>query len=202
MSITVIDFYGAPPCPWTWITSRWLVDAAAQRGVAIAWRNCSLTVLNEGNGIPAEYLDAMRVGDQVHRVMTAMRSDDRNDLAGALYTAFGTLMFVEHVRPAEIDVANLALTVGGLEWADAANDTLWDLHIREETEAAMALAGPDVGSPVLAFGDPQVAIFGPVVSPAPTGTAAATLLDQVIALATNPTFFELKRGRNAPPDFS
>ena len=127
---------------------------------------------------------------------------ERNDLAGALYTAFGTLMFVEHVRPAEIDVANLALTVGGLDWADAANDTLWDPHIREETEEAMALAGPDVGSPVLAFGDPRVAIFGPVVSPAPTGPAAATLLDQVIALATNPTFFELKRGRSAPPDFS
>lgn len=202
MPITVIDFFGAPSCPWTWITSRWLIDAASQRNLAISWRNLSLTVLNEGNEIPAEYRDAMRVGDQVHRVMTAMRADDRNDLAGALYSAFGTLMFDEGVRPVEIDVANLALTVGGLEWADAAGDALWDTHIREETEEAVALAGPDIGSPVLAFGSPRVAIFGPVVSPAPTGQAAAALLDHVIALAENPTFFELKRGRSAPPDFS
>ncbi len=201
MTLNQIDFYGAANCPWTWITSRWLVEAARERGIAIAWRNCSLSVLNGDQPIPPEYEDAKRVGDEVHRVMTAMRADDRNDLAGALFAAFGELMFVEAVPAGAIDVPNLALTVGGLEWADAANDTLWDLHIREETEEAIALAGPDVGSPVLAFGEPRVAIFGPVVSPAPHGPAAALLLDQVIALAANPAFVELKRGRSAPPNF-
>ena len=26
-----VDFYFDPACPWTWLTSRWLVDAARQR---------------------------------------------------------------------------------------------------------------------------------------------------------------------------
>jgi 2-hydroxychromene-2-carboxylate isomerase len=202
MPVTSIDFYGSPGCPWTWVTSRWLVDAGAQRGITIQWRNLSLSVLNEGQNIPEQYLDAMRKADAAHRVMTAMRADDRNDLAGAFYTAFGEQFFVEAVPAIEIDVPAIALSVGGLEWADAAGDDLWDLHIREETEEAMALAGPDVGSPVLAWGEPRVAIFGPVVSPAPKGADAATLLDHVVALTELPAFFELKRGRKNPIDFS
>ena len=199
---TAIDCYIATNCPWTWVTSRWLVDAADQRGLTITWRNLSLSVLNADKPTPPEYVDAMRVGDQVHRVMTAMRADQRDDLAGAMYTAFGTELFVEGVSAANVDVASLALSVGGLEWADATHDMLWDTHIREETEEAIALAGPDVGSPVLAWGEPKIAIFGPVVSPAPHGAAASALFDQVIALASTPGFFELKRGRTAPPDYS
>ena len=72
--------------------------------------------------------------------------------------------------------------------------------IEASTKEGQALGGgDDVGSPVLAFGEPRVGIFGPIVSPAPSGAAAVTLLEQVVALAAMPAFFELKRGRTGGP---
>ena len=61
--------------------------------------------------------------------------------------------------------------------------------------------GSDVGSPLLAFGDPRVGIFGPIVSPPPSGDDAVTLLDHVLAVATMTSFYELKRGRQGDPQF-
>ena len=54
---------------------------------------------------------------------------------------------------------------------------------------------------MLAFGEPRVGIFGPIVSPPPTGTDAVALLDHVLALAAMPAFFELKRDRNGGAQF-
>jgi len=58
----------------------------------------------------------------------------------------------------------------------------------------MRLAGPDVGSPVLAFPNQQRGIFGPIVSPAPTGRDALRIWDATVTLMDLPDFFELKRG--------
>jgi hypothetical protein len=52
---------------------------------------------------------------------------------------------------------------------------------------------------VLAFGEPRVDVFGPIVSPPPTGDAAVALLDHIVAIAAMPNFFELKRGRQSRP---
>jgi len=48
---------------------------------------------------------------------------------------------------------------------------------------------------VLAFGEPRIGTFGPIVSPPPTGDEAVALLHDVVATATMPKFDELKRGR-------
>ncbi|HJA39233.1 MAG TPA: disulfide bond formation protein DsbA, partial [Candidatus Brevibacterium intestinigallinarum] len=59
--------------------------------------------------------------------------------------------------------------------------------------------GEDVGTPVVAVGD--VAFFGPVISPAPKGEEAGRLYDGVLAAASVPGFFELKRTRTTGPIF-
>jgi hypothetical protein len=59
--------------------------------------------------------------------------------------------------------------------------------------------GFDVGTPVIHVGD--IAFFGPVVTPAPTGEAAGTLFDGVVAVASTPGFYELKRTRSEGPSF-
>ena len=47
--VTAVEYFFDPACPWTWLTSRWLVDATRQRGVDVTWRSLSLLVLNDGN---------------------------------------------------------------------------------------------------------------------------------------------------------
>ncbi len=83
----------------------------------------------------------------------------------------------------------------------AIDDPSWDDAVRASTGEAVGLGGADVGSPVLAFGDPRVGIFGPIVSPPPTGPEAVRLFDLVCEAALNPRFFELKRGRPAGAQF-
>jgi hypothetical protein len=63
----------------------------------------------------------------------------------------------------------------------------------------MDQVGMDVGTPVIAT--EGVAFFGPVVSPAPKGEAAAKLWDGVVLVAGTDGFFELKRTRTRDPIF-
>jgi hypothetical protein len=96
----------------------------------------------------------------------------------------------------------VAAAVGAQQWAEAADDDRWDGDVEASTKEGQELAGgSDVGSPVLAFGEPTTGIFGPIVSPPPTGELAVALLEHVVATATIPAFYELKRGRRSGPEF-
>jgi len=56
MSIT---FWFDPSCPFTWRTSRWVLDVASRRAEQVRWRFLSLSLLNEGkDDIPAQYREA------------------------------------------------------------------------------------------------------------------------------------------------
>lgn len=183
------------------MTSRWLVGAAAKRNVTIEWRSLSLGVLNAGREIPERFRPAMEAGRSAHRLIVALRADGRNDLVGDLYTELGRHIHHDGEAPTVDLVAQAATTVGAGAWAAAAEDPAWDVTVEESTAEAVALTGPDVGSPVLAFGEPRVGIFGPIVSPPPTGEDAVRLFDHTLALMTIPGFFELKRGRDGGPLF-
>ena len=196
-----IEFYFDPGCPWTWLTSRWLVDAAAQRGITIEWRSLSLGVLNAGREIPERFRSAVASGAAAHRVIAALLAADRNDLVGEFYTECGRRVHHDAIPPSVELMREIAVAAGAAEWADAVDDLSWDDSVAESTHFAIGLVGPDVGSPVIAFGTPRNAIFGPIVSPAPTGADAVRLLDLVLEATVSPGFFELKRGRTAPPQF-
>jgi 2-hydroxychromene-2-carboxylate isomerase len=190
-----IEFHFDPACPWTWATSRWLVDAAEQAGITISWHSLSLGVLNEGREIPERYRAMQQAGTAAHRMIAALLADGRNDLVGDFYTEYGRR--VHHDREGlSVDLVRaVAEAAGAGAWAAAIDEPSWDAAVRSSTEHAIALGGPEVGSPVLAFGDPIVGIFGPIVSPPPTGHLALRLLDLVLEIALVPSFFELKRGR-------
>lgn len=206
---TTYEFFFDPSCPWTWITSRWLVDATSRTGAAIEWRNLSLAVVNADREIPEQYRSAMEAGTRAHRVIAALRAADRNDLVGAFYTEWGRRTFLDGVEPRADLAAEVADAVGAGQWSAAAEDNSWDGEVERSTKEGQDLAGgSDVGSPVLAFAAaatadrPRVGFFGPIVSPAPEGDDAVALLTHVEAAAALPSFYELKRGRTDGPQFT
>src|SRR5947209_8081958 len=38
---TTVSFYFDPICPWTWISSRWLVEVADARDLTVEWHSMS-----------------------------------------------------------------------------------------------------------------------------------------------------------------
>ncbi|MDO5727237.1 MAG: disulfide bond formation protein DsbA, partial [Bowdeniella nasicola] len=94
-----------------------------------------------------------------------------------------------------------ALVACGLpeKLAAAANVDVYDQALRQSTQAAIDMVGDDVGVPTIAIDG--VALFGPVVSPAPRGDDALALWDGYVKMVRVPGFFELKRSRNVGPIF-
>jgi hypothetical protein len=189
--VTRIDFFFDPTCPWTWLSSRWLVDAARHRPVEVAWRPLSLLRL-KGQHDPTASSVA------VHRVIAALCAAGRHDLSGGLYEKIGR---ETHDRGERLDhdLARRVAKEVASDWAAALDDESLDEAVAAATREAMDLAGPDVGSPVLALVEPRVGAFGPIVNPGPRGEAAGRLLDLVVEFVTTPGLLELKRGRGGDP---
>jgi hypothetical protein len=160
----------------------------------------SLAVLNDGRDLPAEYLELLQKAWGPVRVLIAAEQRHGNGVVEPLYSAMGTRIHIKGEKDMDEVIAN-SLADAGLEedLAKAAVDPAIDEALRESHFTGMNPVGFDVGTPVIHVGD--VAFFGPVVTPAPKGEAAGRLYDGVIAVASTPGFFELKRTRTEGPIF-
>lgn len=204
---TSVDFWFDPVCPWTWLTSRWLLEVERHRPVEARFRLMSLSVLNEGRTDVTEfYQRGVRRWWGPVRVMVAAEKEAGNDIVRPLYTALGTRIHLRE-QPYSEDLYETALREDGLDptLAAAARDTTYDDAVRASHHAAALTPGDvELGSPTIHLpgpnGDP-VAIFGPIVTPTPTGDAAGRLWDAVSTATTVPGFSELKTGRDRTPVF-
>ena len=194
-----VRFHFDPACPWTWMTSRWLADATAQRGVTVHWRAFSLALLNEGQEPPEQFRAIMELSRPALRVVEYLAAAGRHEEAGAFYAHLGTALHVEKLPPRR-ELLEAALVAAGAEdAAAAADDPALDDAVRLAHQHAFKLAGPDVGSPILVLEPEEYAAHGPIVSPAPHGEEAAQLFDAIVTLMRSDRFHELKRGRTSPP---
>ncbi|TPQ23763.1 disulfide bond formation protein DsbA [Streptomyces sporangiiformans] len=196
-----VDFWFDPVCPYTWITSRWMLEVTKVRPVTVHWQVMSLSVLNEhrDDNPEGEWEDYMWAPV---RVCAAVEERFGQRALGDLFTAMGTRFHLQG------DWGNLtaALADAGLpeETAEVAESTAYDEAIRSSHARAVALAGGDIGTPVVSFaglGGERVGFFGPVVSPTPTGETAGQLWDGILLMATVPGFYEVKRTRTGEPRF-
>ncbi|WP_274915695.1 DsbA family protein [Streptomyces sp. WZ-12] len=207
---TPADFWFDPLCPWAWLTSRWMLEVEKVRPVQVRWHVMSLAVLNENrlDELPPEYAENMRPGGKSWgpvRVVSAAQQLHGDEVVGRLYTALGTRF---HTRGEGVNRDSLAaaLADAGLpaDLIDYADQDTYDAELRASHKAGIDLVGQEVGTPVIAVPGPdgdQIAFFGPVVTPAPKGEAAAKLWDGTLMVASTPGFFEIKRTRTAAPTF-
>jgi hypothetical protein len=203
---TAVDMWFDPRCPWAWITSRWLLEVEQVRPVDIRFHVMSLSVLNEGRELSEKYRAMMDSSWGPVRVAIAAEQKYGNAVLRDLYTALGSRIHLEK-REIDRDLYLDALREVGLDptLADAAESTEYDQALRASHDAGMAPVGLDVGTPVIHTPGPrpgeQIAFFGPVVTPRPRGEAAGQLWDGVLLVAGTPGFYELKRTRDARPEF-
>ena len=189
-----------PLCPWAWITSRWLEEVATVRDVAVEYHVMSLAILNEGRDLSTAYVELLARSWGPVRVLTAAAERHGPDVLAPLYRAMGVRYHVRDDGDLTRVIADSLNDVGlEAELCDASTSPEFDDALRRSHHAGMDPVGTDVGTPVLHFGD--VAIFGPVVTPAPRGEAAGRLYDGVALVVATPGFYELKRTRVDGPSF-
>ncbi len=126
-------------------------------------------------------------------------------MLGPLYTALGTRFHNRGEGPTPEAVAG-ALADAGLpaELAEFARSDVYDTVLRASHREGIDLVGQEVGTPVIAVpgeNGERIAFFGPVVTPAPKGEAAARLWDGTLLVASTPGFYEIKRTRDRGPAF-
>ncbi len=197
-----VDFWFDPLCPWAWLTSRWVLEVEKVRPVAVSFHVMSLAYLNEDKeGLPEEYRKFLEDAWGPVRVCMAAAAEKGDDVLFPLYTALGNRIHLQQRKP-DRDLLAEALEEVGLpvSLVDAMDSTEYDEALKRSHHAGMDQVGMEVGTPVIST--QGVAFFGPVVTPAPKGEDAGRLWDGVLAVASTPGFFELKRTRDRKPDFS
>lgn len=177
------------------------------REIDVTWSVMSLSVLNEGRHLDEGYRAMLdRSWTPVRAIIAATKDlpeDEANVLRKKMYDAFGQRVHLDG-RGSEHLEEILAEVVEELGLDASVNDvaatTDVDDALRASHQRAMDLVGDDVGTPVISVND--IAFFGPVVTPAPKGEDAGKLWDGCVLVAGTPGFYELKRTRDAHPDFS
>lgn len=185
------------------MTARWVVDEVVPaRDVHVTWQPISLLLKNE----PPE-------GDVAHerltrtyrllRVMESVRAVEGEDAVGELYREYGRR--IHHDRDREFAVAD-ALRSAGLPTHHAAafDSTAYDDEIRTRHDEGIALAGEDIGTPIIAFADRhgvKKGYFGPVITRVPPTDDALAMWDALVTMMDIEGFWELKRTRTERPEF-
>jgi 2-hydroxychromene-2-carboxylate isomerase len=197
---TTVDFWFDPACPWAWMTSRWMLEVEKVRDVHTVFHVMSLAVLNEGRDLPEDYRREMDRAWIGARAATGVVGIYGQEAVRPFYTALGTRYHLQKAPREEATVAAALAECGydaGIA-ARAATDE-FDEAMRASHHEGMDPVGQDVGTPVLHVNG--MALFGPVISPAPKGEQAGDLFDGFLKMVSYPGFFELKRSRTVGPIF-
>ncbi|MEU1842980.1 mycothiol-dependent nitroreductase Rv2466c family protein [Micromonospora sediminicola] len=193
-SSPTVTAYVDPSCPFAWITSRWLLEVARLRPIALRFEVMSLAVINEHRELEPWYREFNDRAWGPARVCAAAAAHHGSAALTRLYPALGRRIHDEGDKNLDT-VVPAALAEAGLplDLADAAHHGDVDPLMRASTARAQELVGEDLGTPTVVVDD--VAFFGPVLTSIPRGDEALRVFDGARLLATCGAFSELKRAR-------
>jgi 2-hydroxychromene-2-carboxylate isomerase len=199
--MTNADFWFDPACPFAWITSRWILEVQEVRDIEVTWHIMSLAYLNQDKEVSDQYREFLATAWQPVRVLMAAEQKYGKEALLPLYTAMGTRIHLEK-QDKDRAMIEAALEEAGLDpaLADAMDDASYDEAIAASHKRGMDQVGNEVGTPTIAF--EGHAFFGPVISKSPRGEEAGKLWDACVTLSKYQQFYELKRSRTEPLDFS
>jgi len=178
-----------------------MLEVEKVRDVRTTWHVMSLAYLNAGRDeLSDDYKAALAKLWGPVRVLIAAEQEHGNEVLLPLYTALGERIHGQG-RGVSTEVVAEALEEVGLPAAllEAAESTRYDDALKKSHHAGMDQVGMEVGTPVISVNG--MAFFGPVVTPAPKGDAAAKLWDGVLLVAGTDGFYEIKRTRDRSPVF-
>ncbi|MDX5572548.1 hypothetical protein PV779_18525 [Streptomyces sp. ID01-9D] len=209
-----------PVCAWTWITYKWLREAASVRPLSLSVRPTGLGYLEGAPGLDKEHARFLELAPGPVRVLAAAAAGHGAQSVGPLYEAVARRFHAsgglydglhERVRglSAEAkrevqaslleqarDVVAEALDERGLPAGLVASmgSAEWDEDLRTAHES-IPRDGAEldvIGVPVVSVGG-RVGVFGPVLRSAPAGERAGALWDGFAALVREDAFLELRR---------
>lgn len=194
-----VTFNFDPLCPWTWMTSRWLLEAAEAEGFEVRYAPLSLAHLDRDNDdVPEVRRQLHELGRGLLRVVAHLEAAGDQAAIARLYDAYGDLVHRGGQEPSD-SLAAQAVAAAGLDVAARAaiDDESLDEGIGERTDAVVAAAGGDVGSPVLTWRGPdgEHAMFGPLINEVPDRDGTVELWRATRTLAELGPFAELKLAR-------
>lgn len=199
--MTSIELYVDPICPFSWVSSRWLLDAAGATGRRVAMRQMSLAMLNEGRDVPPAQRARLEWSGRVGRVFAAATDEGGPDAFGALYETLGDLVCKGPGDTADSSVKEaLAATSFSPALVDALDDPVWDETVRAAHQRSQDVLGGPGGSPIIAVDG--TGFFGPVLTGLPARDAGVALLDAVLTAASTREFAVLQRPYQGPPSTS
>ncbi len=177
-----------------------MLEVEKVRDVHTVFHVMSLAVLNEGRDLPADYRAEMDRAWIGARAATGVVETYGQEAVRPFYTALGTRYHLAR-EPREQATVEAALAECGYDTGIAARATTaeFDEAMRASHHQGMDPVGQEVGTPVLHVNG--MALFGPVISPAPKGEQAGDLFDGFLKMVAYPGFFELKRTRTIGPRF-
>ena len=204
-----VDFHFDVMCPWAYHASKWIREASKVRDVDVTWRFFSLEEVNREDGKKHPWERPWSYGWSMLRVAALLRRGeavidgrevDGNEAVDRFYAGAGRALHEEGLKvhtPEGVAavLAEIGLDPGIVE--DAISDETTHDDVRADHEAVLALGGFGVPTLLLHAPSGQTALFGPVVTPAPTGEEAGRLWDLVAGWTEFPHLYELRRPKTA-----
>lgn len=194
-----VEFYFDPICPWAYQSSKWIREVSANNGVEVRWRFFSLHEVNRPKGSTGhdwDHGDAWQWSWSLMRVGAALRRTDMA-LLDRWYGELGRRFHEESVPVYLEDRARAVAEELGLgeELAAALADPTTNDEVRADHQHAVEQFAV-FGVPALVFPGDHC-LFGPKVTPAPTGAEAMKVWDIVKGASELPHLYQIRKPMTA-----
>jgi 2-hydroxychromene-2-carboxylate isomerase len=198
--MTDVDFHFDVMCPWAYQTSKWIREARRHRDINVRWRFFSLEEVNRQEGKKHPWEREWSYGWSMLRVAALLRrrpGADGNAAVDRFYEVAGRMLHEDGVKVHTPEGVAAVLEEIGQDPAlvrRAIEDASTHDDVRADHQAVLDLGG--YGVPTLVLHPEITPLFGPVVTPAPTGEEAGRLWDIVVAWRDFPRLYELRRPKS------